>query len=312
MRRLVSISTLVLTTATLAAAACGGGDDDGSDGDDVPDGVTDVRVAIPEPSDDYLDLITPDLQIEPGTEKMYCIYLENTEGDLAVDDMEALQGDYGHHIVLLTTIDPQPAGTVEDCTSQEDMWKFRSFVLPGNELPAGHGIRIPDGMQYVMQIHYVNVSDAPILVRDVARLRRKPLGEVETWVSTLTTNSLRLALPPGASRESFDCVLPVDADLLLLGGHMHETGAKFSIEVGPSVDALESMYLVDPWRPVYRDAPPVTLFYTQPRRVPAGTIVRTTCEWLNDTEDTLEFPAEMCASFGYLAGLSEPFHCEPE
>jgi hypothetical protein len=293
-----------------SVAACTGGGGDG--GDDVPDGVTDVRVPIPEPSDDYIDLITPDIQIEAGTEKMFCLYLDNDQGDVAVNAMEALQGDYGHHIVLLTTIEPQPAGTLEDCSSQEDMWKFRSFVLPGNELPPGHGIRIPDGMQYVMQIHYVNVGRTPILVRDVARLARIDLEAVETWVTTLTTNSLRLELPVGQSVETFDCNLAEDVDLLLLGGHMHETGLRFEIEVGPSVDALESMYLVDPWEPSYRDAPPVTLFFTQPRRLAAGTIVRTTCEWDNTTDDTLVFPAEMCASFGYLAGTSTPFHCEPE
>lgn len=290
-------------------AACTGGEDGG---DDVPDGVIDVRVPIPEPSDDYIDLVTPDIQIEAGTEKMYCLYLDHDQGDVAVKAMEALQGDYGHHIVLLTTIEPQPAGTLEDCSAQEDMWKFRSFVLPGNELPPGHGIRIADGMQYVMQIHYVNVARSPILVRDVARLARIEIDDVDTWVTTLTTNSLRLELPVGASRETFDCTLTEEVALLLLGGHMHETGSRFEIEVGPNTDALESMYLVDPWVPSYRDAPPVTLFFTQPRRLAAGTIVRTTCDWDNTTEETLAFPAEMCASFGYLAGTSTPFHCEPE
>ncbi len=305
MRRPISLA--ITTCLLLGAAACGSGGGD----DDVPDGVVDVRVAIPEPSDEFLDLITPDLEIAAGTEKMFCIYLTNTQGELAVTSMDAQQGDYGHHIVLLTTIEPQPAGTVEDCSAQENMWKFRSFVLPGNELPAGHGIAIPDGMQYVMQIHYVNVGQQPILVRDVARLALIEPAAVETWVSTLTTNSLRLALPTGTSSETFDCTLAQDVDLLLLGGHMHENGVKFEIEVGPSVDALESMYLVDPWRAIYRDAPPVTLFFQQPRRVPAGTIVRTHCEWENQSAEVIEFPSEMCAAFGYLAGTSTPFHCEP-
>jgi hypothetical protein len=302
MRRLLAISLV------FGVAACTGGE---GDGDDVPPGVVDVRVPIPEPSDDYVDLVTPDIQIEAGEEKMYCIYIDNDLGEFAVNSMEALQGDFGHHIVLLTTIDPKPGGTLEDCTSQEEMWKFRSFVLPGNELPAGHGIRVPDQLQYVMQIHYVNTGLQPILVRDVARLARIDVEAVDTWVTTLTTNSLRLELPEGPGVESFDCTLAEDLDLLLLGGHMHENGVRFEIEVGPSEDALESMYLVDPWMPRYRDAPPVTLFFSAPRRLAAGTIVRTTCEWENVTGDTVAFPAEMCASFGYLAGTSTPFHCEP-
>jgi hypothetical protein len=303
MRTLIPAVVLVL----FAAPACGtdGGADDG---DDVPDGVVDVRVEIPAPDPNYLDLVTPEVQIEPGEERMYCYYLDNDEAELAVSTMQALQGEFGHHVVLLTTVEPEPAGTFEDCSAQEDMWKFRSFVLP-IELPAGYGIRVPQGLQYVMQIHYVNAGEAPILVRDVARLRRIAIPDVQTWVATLTTNSLRVALPAGPTTEQFDCVLEQDLDLLLLGGHMHELGARFTIEVGPSLQELERLYLVDPWRPVYRDAPPVELMFGSPRRITAGTIVRTTCEWMNTGTTQVDFPAEMCASFGYLAGTDQPFHC---
>ena len=291
----------------LAVGACA---DDGTT--DVPPGVVDVRVAVPAADDRFVDLVSPEVTIEPGVEKMYCMYLQNDRGELAVREMDALQGQYGHHIVLLTTIVPQPAGTVEDCTAQEEMWKFRSFVLPGNGLPAGHGIRIPAAMQYVMQIHYVNTGEAPILVRDVARLEKIAPASVQTWVTTLTTNRLNFKLRPGPHTETFDCAVTEDVELLLLGGHMHENGARFNLDIGPSVDALRSLYLVDPWKPTYRDAPPVTLFFSQPFHLPAGSVVRTTCEWNNRTANDIEFPDEMCAGFGYLAGTTHPLHCQAE
>ena len=299
-------------TIALAFGGCGGnGGEDDSVGDDATEDVLDVRVPIPAPDPNYFDIVSPEVQIEASDEKMYCFYLDNTDPDFAVSTMEALQGQFGHHIVLLTTIEPEPAGTFEDCSAQEDMWKFRSFVLPV-ELPSGYGIRVPNGLQYVMQIHYVNTGDVPILVRDVARLRKVDPAAVETWVGTMTTNSLRLTLPAGQPAfEQFDCTLTQDLDLLLLGGHMHELGSKFTIEIGPSVTELEQMYLVDPWMPRYRDAPPVSLFFTQPRRLTAGTVVRTRCEWINTSSTQVEFPSEMCASFGYLAGTDTPFHCEP-
>jgi hypothetical protein len=296
--RMISIGVLAL-----ALGACGGSDSD------VPPGVMDVRVPIPDADPNYIDVVTPEVQIEPGVEKMYCYYLTNDQA-VAVSTMEALQGEFGHHIVMLTTIEPQPSGTLEDCTDQSSMWKFRSFVLP-IDLPEGFGIRIPQGLQYVMQIHYVNTGEEPILVRDVARLRKIKDADVQRWVSTLTTNSLRLSIPPGPGRESFDCTLTQDLDLLILGGHMHESGTRYAIEVGPSLNDLKNLYLVDPWKPVYRDAPPTSLFFQNPYHVTAGTIVRTTCEWMNATSTTLEFPGEMCASFGYLAGSDQPFHCEP-
>lgn len=299
--------TLVLLacSASLFLSACAESDD-GIDPD-----VLDVRVPLPASDSRYLDLVTPEFRIEPGVEKMYCVYLSNEEGEIAVRTMEAYQGEFGHHIVLLTTIVPQPAGTVEDCTSQEEMWKFRSFILPGSELPPGHGIRVGAGMQFVMQIHYVNAGERPILVRDVARLDKIDPSQVTTWVTTLTTNSLRIALSPGQAVEQFECTLAEDVDLLLLGGHMHELGARFSVDIGASAAALDNVYLVEPWRPQYRDAPPVTLFFSEPRHLAAGTVVRTTCAWNNTTTGVVDFPAEMCAAFGYLAGTTTPVHCEP-
>ena len=69
-------------------------------------------------------------------------------------------------------------------------------------------------------------------------------------------------------------------------------------------------YTADPWRPVFRDLPPVELFFEQPRPFSAGTISRTRCVWQNDTGRTLTFPEEMCSSFGYVRGTARSFQCE--
>src|SRR5678815_5365879 len=200
----------------LVVTACGASSADDT-GDDVPPGVVDVRVDIPAPDPNYLDLVTPDQVIAAGEEKMFCYYLDNHAGELAVQTLEAFQGNYGHHVVLLTTVEPRPDGTWEDCSDQAEMWKFRSFVLP-IPLPDGYAIKVPDGMQYVMQIHYVNTGEAPILVRDVARLKKVDAAAVQTWVATLTTNRLDVSIPPGPLSVSFDCTDEQQVELLLVGG----------------------------------------------------------------------------------------------
>ncbi len=296
--------------AGLLLVGCGsGGDEKGSD---VPAGVRDLRVAVPDADSNYLDLVTPEVTIEPGEEKMLCAYLEHDEADVAISVMESYQATYGHHIVLLSTLEPRPPGTFEDCTEAEDMWKFRAFMLPDTELPDGYGIKIPNGLQFVLQFHYVNAGPKPILVRDVARLKRVPAENVHTWVTTVTTNSLRVAIEPNQrAEESFDCVLPEDVELLVLGGHMHENGSTFEIAVGESETTLERMYFVDPWRAEFRDAPPVTLLFDDPVPLKKGSLLRTTCVWQNRTTKAIDFPEEMCAGFGYVSGRQEPVHCEP-
>jgi hypothetical protein len=288
---------------------CGSSDDGGkTPGDDA----IDVRVSIPESDPAFLDLVAPEVVIESGEDFMYCAYLENDGAEFAIDLMESHQGKYGHHMVLLTTLEPKPAGTFESCTDASEMWKYRSFVLPDTELPEGHGIKVPTGMQYVMQFHYVNTAERAIRVRDVARLRKIDPSTVTTWTSTLTTNSIDFEVPPKQeSSVSFDCALPKDVNLLLVGGHMHELGKKIEISFGPSADALENLYLVDPWDPTYRDAPPITMLFDSPMALKAGTVVRTKCTWDNPNAHDMNFPHEMCSAFGYIAGSEEPFHCDP-
>lgn len=305
----------VALAAALAACAvgCGSESSDGGGGpSDVPDGVRDVRVAIPEPDEAFVDIVTPDVIIEPGEEKMYCLHMVNEEGDLAVGLMDTTQGDYGHHFVALTTLDPQPPGTLEDCTDESEMWKYRAFVLPDTELPEGHATEIPAGLPYVMQFHYVNTGKEPILVRDLARMHKVSTDEVTTWVSTFTTNALDFELEPRkTSSISFDCTLPEATELLVLGGHMHEFGSRFEAAFDKDGSGeFETLYEVTEWKDDFRDAPPVSLFFEQPRVVPAGTVVRTSCEFDNNSDTMLGFPEEMCSTFGYLAGTKEPFHCE--
>jgi hypothetical protein len=31
---------------------------------------------------------------------------------------------------------------------------------------------------------------------------------------------------------------------------------------------------------------------------------------MNETNQTIAFPSEMCTAFGYLAGTDRPFHCQ--
>ncbi len=285
-----------------SAAACG------SEAMQTQVKVRDVRVAIPTPEAGIIDLVSPEVEIPSGEDRMFCYYLDSTD-EMVVSGLEAKQGLGGHHIVLLTTKAPRPPGTFEDCTDPANMVNFRSLVLPDTPLPEGHAVRVPQNTQFVFQIHYVNTFEEAILVRDVARLKTVDPSTVRHWVSTFTTNSLSINLPEGPSEQSFDCTLDKDVDLLLLGGHMHEQGKTFEITIGDGT-TMESFYYVDPWKDEFRDAPPVELFLENPHRLSAGTVLRTHCKWDNTLGRQLPFPDEMCSSFGYLRGLEEPVHCE--
>ena len=288
----------ILCLGSIALFSCGDG------------GPRDVRVALPEPDPSFIDLVTPEVVLEVGEERMFCLHIDNDRGEFVTDLLDVSQGAFGHHAALLTTLDPMPAGTLEDCTDESTMWKYSVFVLPGLALPAGHGIRVPADQHYVFQFHYINTGDEPIVVRDVARLRMVDASTIEHWVAAFSTNLLDFEIPARTTgQEVFDCVIENDTYIIAAGGHMHDIGDAFELEVGMSEETMAPLYQVDAWRPDFRDAPPVNFYFDDPLLLPAGSILRTRCAWDNTADRPVRFPEEMCSAFGYIRGLMEPLRC---
>jgi hypothetical protein len=296
-----------LPVAFLLLTACGS-----EPAEEIPagDGVRDLRVAIPEPDAVHIDFIGADTVIAPGEEKMTCVHFRYDGEDTALSDVDTHQGKFGHHAILLGTNAPLPPGTVEDCTKPEDMAKYTVYTLGDADIPPGHGVFLPKGKAMVLQSHYLNTSATPIRVRDVLRLTQMPITDVKQWVASYATNSVAFSLPPHESSTiTYDCTIEQDTNLMLIGGHMHEWGTRIEISVGLDETSMKSLYLVDPWQPEFRDAPPVTLMFENPMVIPKGTRLRTSCSWDNTSSKELGFPSEMCSAFAYLQGLKEPATC---
>ncbi|MCH9684649.1 MAG: hypothetical protein K0V04_24655 [Deltaproteobacteria bacterium] len=273
----------------------------------------DNRVVLPADDDDHYIFVAGETVIEPGEDKTYCHHLVVPE-DMALADIEMLQGEYGHHAVIVSTVDPLPPGSIEDCSDNQTAAKFSALLIPVPGQPEGTAFMVEGGTPVVVQSHYVNASDEPMLVRDAVRARRLPIDEVTEWISTFsTTNILGLEIPGDGSEAtlSYDCELDRDARILYVTGHMHEMGTKFKLEVGPSVDELEPIYTVDEWIPEFRDLPPVEI-YGEPLVLQSGTILRTSCSWDNSTGETVHYPEEMCVSVGVMVGTRELYECRDD
>lgn len=306
---MIAVRSLPLIALVTLVGACGSNAESTTTPPPVVnDGTTDVRAAIPAADPAYIDFVTPDIVVPAGKEQMHCIHFAYNGEDVAFSDVESLQGKFGHHAVLLGAKAPQAEKTVEDCSKSEDMQKYDPYAIPV-ELPAAHGVFLPKGKKMVLQTHYVNTTRNPIKIRDIVRLKKRPISEVTTWTSVFATNSVALKLPPKQKTTfSFDCAVPMDAKLLILGGHMHEYGSKIEISYGMDPMALKQLYTAD-WQVEYRDAPPITMMMTNPMGLAKGATLRTSCTWDNTTDHQLGFPEEMCSAFGYVAGVKEALVC---
>lgn len=295
----------IIAALAVWAAGCGG----------IPEAQKpaelDLRNALPAKDAQHVDLLGGEQVIAPGTEKMFCTDLVYDGEDLAFDQLETTQGKFGHHAVLLLPTKPNPPGTVFDCTDASTMKDFSLFAIGATDLPKGHGSILPKGKKLVLQSHYVNTGKVPIRVRDVVRLRVKPVADVTTWDAVFVNTTDQIAIPPHAMdfQTTFDCPVKNDLSLLVLGGHMHEWGAKFDVQYVGADGALTPVYKIDRWKAEYRDTPPVDLYLTAPKELKAGGALRITCSWNNTSDSTLKFPSEMCVLFGYVAGTKDPVVC---
>lgn len=242
--------------------------------------------------------------IPSGTDVVLCHFLEATTEEVYVTAFESMQGRHGHHLIIFKALVPEAPGTVRTCSTPADMVKFTpviSSVQFGLEkFPDGMAIRVPAGAQIVLQQHYVNTSARDIRVKDIGFMHTVPKEEVRTLAGFFGLSDVFLDLPPQQdSALEFDCPVPFDMNVLLVGPHMHEWGRKFTADLArPS--GVESLIAVD-WHADYRDEPPVASFeMSTPLVVKEGDIIRTRCDFHNDTDEAIKFPKEMCATYGYF------------
>jgi hypothetical protein len=275
------------TSALLALVACG---HDVAAPADTAD-VIDVRVALPDPDPSYIDLVTPDFTIEPGSEAIYCFYTDNRAGQLAIDGVVDLVGAGNHHIAFRKATTPRPDGTFEACTSSADQTTLDldDIFVGGGSLPAGWAVQIAADTQFVVETHYIDATDKPLLARDVLRVHRA--ANVMQWVASMHLKTYDLAVQPGDATLAFDCTAPADVDLLEFWGHMHGLGAAFHVDVDGT-----ALYDIPAWQ---GGAPVIDA----PAHVAAGSRLRVTCEWHNTTGHVVVYPDEMCAFGGFVRGL---------
>jgi len=263
---------------------------------------------IPPPPENGLQIVTGDFELPPGEEIQSCYHatLPNDQ-DVFVRAFDAFQSAGGHHVILMSPLAPQPDGTVEDCTSGDDMLKYLPLVtsmeLNHLELEQGLAIRLPAHAKVVVQSHYINTLSERATVRDVVNLEFVEPG-TENQVANAGfwgTGYLNLAVPPSVpSSLAYRCTAEQDMQLLSLIGHMHAQGSRMSIDIGPP-GALERVYTLDTWEPSFRDVPPQEQWpMDAPFLVRAGDQIEVTCNWESTAPDVLAFPAEMCASNAFF------------
>ena len=282
-------------TLWLAAIGCASGCTAASHSPepDAAPAILDVRVAIPAPDPSFVDMISPELVIQPGHEAIYCYYLDNPIGRFGSDRIETRQGMGGHHIAFRHASTHRPQGSFEDCTTDQETLQLGDLFL-GSDLPTGWAAEIPADAQFVLEMHYQNAGEVALLARDVIRIHHIPDAQVTRWVHPMHLKTYDLVIGPGESTRAFTCTVPQDLALYTFWGHQHGLGKREQVDVVPPAGSLYSLYEI-----TWGIDPLVRGSADHPVMLAAGSQIRVSCAW-NAAGQVVKFPDEMCAFGGFV------------
>ena len=288
----------------------------------VQSDVVDLRVDYPAP-DNGIQVRTPALAVGPYEEVMYCYYTTYTGPTSGIVGMIPFYSKtYGHHMFLKAVpVDKEYEDeSLVDCTEAEPDRMPVLVQAVQNEMPDGTGdwvnlmpgyaFRLEEGQQFKIDAHFINPTDQSLLLNTAVNLELIPEEEVDHWVGSFDMDGVNFEIPPGVDQEiSFDCALPTGSSVLSVGGHMHENGSRYLVELirnQGSTPILE----VDDWQSSYRYTPPTRFMRPGEVTIQEGDRLRTTCTWDNPYDAALTFPDEMCTTFGVASDLKSAYLCE--
>ena len=174
----------------------------------------------------------------------------------------------------------------------------------------GYAFRIEEDQKIKLDVHFVYPTEDALLANAAVNLELIPEEEVEVWVGGFELDKGGFELPPGErATASFDCPMPAGSSILSLGGHMHSSGEEFRVEWVRG-EEVTPLYEVSDWLPEYRFASPRSQFFPGQVQMEEGDVLRTTCTWMNETNEALAFPDEMCTTFGVATELMSGLICE--
>lgn len=288
MRRMIPVSLLLSSFAV--ACATPGSTDPGT----TPD------------TTDVLDVVTEPFDVPTG-DTFECFYTGIfTKEDLSVAKIFGKQGLGGHHITVYSTDSTQTGHA--PCTDEEmTSWRMVGVAdteggEPVVQLPDGLAFRLKKDRQIALQIHYINITGEPYSVQDEVSLHLVDPARVERYANFFTFVDLALDIPASAATTAVStAVLKEDVPLISFGGHMHELGSHYKLELIDEKGQAKVVYDHE-WSTAFVSHPPMEYFSKdEPLVLREGLKLRQTCTWNNTTPEDATFPREMCLMFGFYA-----------
>jgi hypothetical protein len=294
---------LIGLTGLAGLTGCGNADDGSSADGDKPASVW----SQPTPAEGYTRFEPETIEVAPGEDGTWCQWLTGpAEADIDIMDITGEQPFPGHHAILVATRTEEPVGTTKLC-SEVDQSSTKLLGGVGGEgsasaFPEGAVLRLRKGESLLMNTHYLNTSDKPVIGRAMLDVKFKEPSPDHVVASFFVNITVKYnILPQSQATAEATCVLPRDVQLIDFANHMHDFGSKVLTEEvragGEKVDLLRDETWLYEWQfnPVKRK-----WSVKEPHVLKAGDTLHTQCTWSNTSAEAITFPREMCVGAGFI------------
>src|SRR5438093_10274826 len=218
--------------------------------------------------------------------------------------------DYGsHHFAIFLDNGDSGPGTGEPVDSggcagigSQPVSPILAFVQHTRErirFPRGVGIALRPGQRLLLNSHFLNGRDEPLVVDVAINFRAARRGAIAHHVRTFELGTFNIAVPPhseGSVSPAWTAPFPMNVVLLTSHSHKHTRSAVVDVT---RADGSAEQQLVTL---AYTD--PVVVRYPRGLRLEAGDGFRWTCTYANPTDRVLGFGLtsadEMCFAVGFF------------
>ena len=235
-------SWLGLAVIGVLAAACssdgsGGGGGAGDDDDTVDAG-------DPPPPADGFRITTPDITIMPGEEVTYCYYTSiETTREMGVKRWSSTMTAGSHHLILFFTDgDAPPDGTItRDCDGGGggggSYWAYSAQSAQSQiAMPSGIGMKVPVRQKVYVQMHYLNLGEAPLAAHAVIDADAYAAAETYTPAAAFVTYRAGFTIGGNATGETGgSCAVPPGSKFFLMSTHVHKRGTLTRVTDGTTM-----------------------------------------------------------------------------
>lgn len=276
-----------IAAAVLTMTACGGASNSG---------------ALLDPPEHGRQVLSEAFVLEPGEETTRCFHvnLGNAE-ELEVVRFETNQRPGQHHFNIFMS-DLEREDGFGPCPDEFELFVGARPIVDGSAgavdytFPEGMAFPLPANTLIIMQLHWINVTDAPAEQQFALNLHTA-VEPIATHVDIYGFTTLQITLPPKQrTKITKDCPMRDNIGLLSMSSHFHQRGVLAETHVMRG-DAMDHVYSNERW-----DDPEVE-FFDSPIPIKNGDVIRFECTYENRDDFTVEYgPSakdEMCFVFGY-------------